>query len=453
MKSIAVSDITGGFLQQAPAAQESDTKLFSTTLENTKTEEASRAAEPAGNEASEASEASVKSKLLPAAAMIRSMDGVNEDKVKTASVKTAAVKTGEIRTAAAKTASVIAWDVKTGAADKAAVDQAKTSGAVPAEITQVKNTAVKTAAVKTSDKTGTVKKKASQTDEAQENIKEAQKSITITAQQEPVKTGTAEKAAASVSGTKINAVSAGKGAVAANTLKGGAADTLQAAGGKVKTASNTANKKEDGSFVTEIKTSSAAAAKEKAATEDSKKDGENNKNKDSSSGRQTDGITAERTAGKTEFSEISASAGISRTETENILKTISKALKPAADGAPDPNKEYTVIVKLSPPVLGNLEVKTVYSENGGVSINITASNPDTAAAIETKSSALRDEISAVFSGQGTQLNVNIDTSDKSNNGYNGQYGEETTYTSDETFKTPVLTAVSADSRSDNSYMV
>jgi hypothetical protein len=226
----------------------------------------------------------------------------------------------------------------------------------------------------------------------------------------------------------------------------------------VRAADQASARQTDQDFTSEIKASSTTVSKDKPQAGSGGKSGNDNgpakDNSNNNNNSRAAAITHKQSAEGASRTEQSSLPELSKTETSRIVKEIVKAVKPAVEAAPDPNKEYTVVIKLSPPALGSLEVKTVYRENGEMNISITASNPDTAAAIEAKSHILKNELSGVFSGQESGLNVNISTSDKSGGGEQNRRSEDAVYRQEDTFRPAMKAAATAGLQADkNSYLV
>jgi hypothetical protein len=92
---------------------------------------------------------------------------------------------------------------------------------------------------------------------------------------------------------------------------------------------------------------------------------------------------------------------------QEIIKTIGSQLKASFEKPPEKGVEYTAVIKLSPPSLGAMEIRTVLKDDNTVSVKITASKQDTITLLTTNSNTLKNELSGVFQGSAGGLDVSV----------------------------------------------
>jgi|GEM_PF-1837166 hypothetical protein len=97
------------------------------------------------------------------------------------------------------------------------------------------------------------------------------------------------------------------------------------------------------------------------------------------------------------------------TPAKEVIKDITAQLKASFYKAPEIGVEYTAVIKLSPPSLGSMEIKTVLKPDQTISVKITATNNDTISMLTAKLDTLKQELSGVFAGSPGQLDVNVGT--------------------------------------------
>jgi hypothetical protein len=97
-----------------------------------------------------------------------------------------------------------------------------------------------------------------------------------------------------------------------------------------------------------------------------------------------------------------------KSATLDTLKTeLSASVQAASHKAVNTGDEYTVVIRINPPTLGEVEIKAKYSEGKDLSITITANSDTALIAVKAASEGLKNELSSMFSGQGTGVNVDV----------------------------------------------
>jgi len=109
---------------------------------------------------------------------------------------------------------------------------------------------------------------------------------------------------------------------------------------------------------------------------------------------------------------------------QEIIKTMGKQLRASFEKPPVKGVEYTAVVKLSPPSLGSMEIKTVMKADKSISVKITASRADTISMLTSNADSLKHELSGVFQGSAGQLDVNVGAQDMSGQNYSNTGAEQ-----------------------------
>jgi hypothetical protein len=222
---------------------------------------------------------------------------------------------------------------------------------------------------------------------------------------------------------------------------------------KNQTVKNTSAKEAD--FITEIKATTVSISKNSSEFSGNKKNDDTKADeKKAVSTQNIEPIVIGNTK-KTAFEKTVSVHDTISSDTDRIIKYISKAVKPMLETSPEHGKEYTVVIKLSPPALGNMEIKTVYKEGGDMNVTISASNPDTAAALDTKINVIKSELNSIMTNQSTGINVNISSNDNgTGHGLYNQQTEQAVYVPFDRDNSPLIPAKSAYHQAEkNSYMV
>lgn len=123
-----------------------------------------------------------------------------------------------------------------------------------------------------------------------------------------------------------------------------------------------------------------------------------------------DNNTVLKTAPNTERVEIRNST-ISGLKMEMEASASAAALKAVKN-----NDEYMVVIKINPPSLGEVEIKAKYMEGRELNVTITANSDTALIAIKAASENLKSDLSAMFSGQGTGVNVDVNQHSRGNTG-------------------------------------
>jgi hypothetical protein len=119
---------------------------------------------------------------------------------------------------------------------------------------------------------------------------------------------------------------------------------------------------------------------------------------------------------------------------QQIIKTMGSQLKASFEKPPEKGVEYTAVIKLSPPSLGAMEIRTVLKDDNTISVKITASKQDTITMLTANSDTLKNELSGVFQGNAGGLDVSVGSQqqqDAAAQNFNGDgrqnTGEQTVY--------------------------
>jgi hypothetical protein len=108
---------------------------------------------------------------------------------------------------------------------------------------------------------------------------------------------------------------------------------------------------------------------------------------------------------------------------KEVIKDIAAQLKASFYRAPEKGVEYTAVIKLSPPSLGAVEIRTVLKPDETISVKITAANNDTISMLTAKLDTLKQELSGVFAGSAGQLDVNVGAQEQDPRNFSGAPGD------------------------------
>jgi hypothetical protein len=100
---------------------------------------------------------------------------------------------------------------------------------------------------------------------------------------------------------------------------------------------------------------------------------------------------------------IVSRAGFAHAAVSHVKQVVSSA---AAGNAGD-GKEYTVTMKITPPDIGEVRIKTVYTQGKEMTVTLTPATQEAAALLDKNINSMKHDLASIFNGTGTQVNVNI----------------------------------------------
>jgi hypothetical protein len=101
--------------------------------------------------------------------------------------------------------------------------------------------------------------------------------------------------------------------------------------------------------------------------------------------------------------EITSQSGFAKAAVLNVKQVVSSA----AAGNIGDGKEYTVTLKITPPDIGEVVIKTVYTEGKEMNVTLTPATQEAATLLDKNISSIKHDLASIFNGSGTQVNVSV----------------------------------------------